>query len=774
MSILFSVWRALLMRLRTRLGWLLRAVVGVLVLGGLSSWAGAQVTGGVLGPSIGSRVSSEQVTAELLAHAPEGVAPGQTVWVGLRLQHAKDWHTYWKNPGDSGLPTELNWQLPPGIEVGEVAWPTPKKFPLGPLANYGYDGTVLLPVALTVTSQWQSSAKLDIQLQANWLVCRTECLPEEGRFQLRIPTQSATALYAAAFESAWQAQPKKVASNDSKSSVEGEFLSIFSADLPAAWQGKPLEVFPETAAIVQPGAPWQQRWDGHTWHARLPLSTDRSASPTRLPVVFAAQHGLAHGEAAAAGVRLELSVSGVWPALPQAGGVSPALQAALDEQAAQATTRTSGGSASAVSPPAPADVAGWLLAVAGALGGGLILNLMPCVFPVLAIKVLAFTQHSGQDPAQERRAHRMAGVAYTVGVVLSFVALGGVLVGLRAAGEQLGWGFQLQSPGVVAALAVLFTVIGLNLAGVFEFGSMLPSAVASVQVKHPAVDAFLTGVLATAVASPCTAPFMGASLGFAVGLPAVQALSVFAAIGVGMALPYLAASWWPAVAHALPRPGAWMNTFKQAMAFPMFATVVWLVWVLGQQTGMNGAAALLLLLVALAGLMWAGSQTGRSRRWLVGGTALGLALLLWRMGPLVLMELPVASAPTEQAHNATAGPAQGSSGPTWAPWSPERMARLQHDQQPVFVDFTAAWCVTCQFNKQSALADPELLADFAQRQVTLLRADWTRRDPAITQALAAVGRSGIPTYVLYRPGKPPLVLSEVLSVGDVRAALAQL
>lgn len=764
---LFALWREFLRCVPTRV-FQVRLILAMWGLWCLPYVALAQVPG-LLGPAISHRVSSEQVTAELLAHAPQGVSPGQTIWVGLKLQHAKDWHTYWKNPGDSGLPTELVWQVPAGITVGEVAWPTPKKFPLGSLANYGYDGTVLLPVPLTISPQWQPVSKLDIKLEANWLVCRTECLPEEGRFALSIPTQSATALHGAVFDAALAAQPKKLSTHASKASVEAPFLSVVSADLPPAWQGKSLEIFPETTAIIQPGAPWQQRWEGGTWHARLPLSEDRQASPSTLSVVLGAQEGVAHGQAAAAGVRLELAVTGTWPAVAQAAGVSPALQAALDQQAQQVQQTQQGAHSGAMAAP-PAAASSWGLALLGALVGGLILNLMPCVFPVLAIKVLAFTQHNGEDAAQARRLHRLSGLAYTLGVVLSFMALGGLLLALRGAGEQLGWGFQLQSPAVVAALAVLFTLIGLNLAGVFEFGSVLPSSVAGLQAKHPAVDAWLTGVLATAVASPCTAPFMGASLGFAVGLPAVQALAVFAAIGVGMALPYLAASWWPAVAHALPRPGAWMNTFKQLMAFPMFATVVWLVWVLGQQSGMNGAAALLLLLVNLAWLLWAWAQVaGRARLWLMAVAALCGVLLLGRIGPLVLAELPSA---TQQA----AAEAAGSHGshPQWQAWSPERVSALQAQQQVVFVDFTAAWCVTCQFNKQNALADASLLADFAQRQVHLLRADWTRRDPAITQALAAVGRNGVPTYVLYRPGQPPLVLTELLSVQEVRAALAAL
>ena len=398
-------------------------------------------------------------------------------------------------------------------------------------------------------------------------------------------------------------------------------------------------------------------------------------------------------------------------------------------------------------------------ALLGALVGGLILNLMPCVFPVLAIKVMAFARH-----ADDRRAHRQAGLAYTAGVLLSFLALGGLLLSLRAAGEQLGWGFQLQNPGVVAGLTVLFTLIGLNLAGLFEFGHMVPSSLAGLQLRHPLGDAFLTGMLAVAVASPCTAPFMGASLGLAIGLPTAQALAVFGAIGIGMALPYLAASFFPWFAHALPRPGAWMQTLRQFMAFPMLATVIWLLWVLGQQTGIDGVAALLLALLLLAWLAWALTRRGRARALLAPLLLAGLIALLWQAGPRIWMP------------QAQAAPTADSSLPAadrlWHVWTPERMASLQAAGKPVFVDFTAAWCVTCQYNKGTVLSDPGLLERFAADGVVLLRADWTRRDPAVTTALAALGRNGVPTYALYRPGSAPQLLSEVLSVAEVTQALA--
>ena len=317
----------------------------------------------------------------------------------------------------------------------------------------------------------------------------------------------------------------------------------------------------------------------------------------------------------------------------------------------------------------------------------------------------------------------------------------------------------------VAALATLFTVIGLNLAGLFEFGHVLPSRLATLQARSPSGDAFLTGVLAVAIASPCTAPFMGASLGLAMALPTGQALAVFALLGVGMALPYLAASWWPAVARALPRPGAWMVAFRQFMAFPMFATVVWLLWVLGQQSGIDGAAALLLMLVALAWLIWALGLRGKGRTVLAG---LAAAALLWMglsLGPNVTRS---------QANTAGEPVATGVQGQSWQAWSPERQATLLAQGRPVFVDYTAAWCVTCQFNKRTTLSDPSVLADMAAKNVALLRADWTRRDPLITAALAELGRSGVPVYTLIAPGQPPLVLSEVLSASELRAALTPL
>jgi len=678
---------------------------------------------------ISAVVTTDQVRAELLAHAPEGAQVGKTVWVGLQLAHQPEWHTYWKNPGDSGLATVLQWTLPPGVTAGDIGWPLPHKIPIGTLANYGFEGTVLLPVPLTIDPSFQPgplAGDLEIRLRASWLVCKKECIPQDGEFTLKIPARSSFAGHGAAFDAALQAQPRALATSPgNRLTVETEAISLRMDNLPTALRGKTLEFFPESPEVIDNAARWTQSWDGPVWTASIPLSAQRSNSPPMMPVVLAFE---------GSGHRAELQVQGTWPTL----AALPAGPLPLPP---------------VVNAPAGPSLGLWA-ALVGALIGGLILNLMPCVFPVLAIKVLGFARH-----AADRRAHRNSGFAYTAGVVLSFVALGAAMLGLRSAGESLGWGFQLQDPAVVAVLAGLFTLIGLNLAGLFEFSHVLPSSLASLQARHPAADAFLTGVLAVAVASPCTAPFMGASLGLAATLPAGQALAIFAMLGLGLALPYLLASLVPAFARALPRPGRWMDTLRRFMAFPMFATVVWLVWVLGQQSGINGAGALLAMLVALALVVWTLNLAGRTRT--IGATlsVLTFAALAWGIAPHVV----------RSGSTATSTQAAG-----WEAWKPGRVEQITASGQAVFVDFTAAWCITCQVNKQTTLTNPDLLAELSRRKVALLRADWTRRDPAITAALRELGRSGVPVYVVYQAGKAPVVLSELLSVREVRAVIERL
>jgi thiol:disulfide interchange protein len=503
-------------------------------------------------------------------------------------------------------------------------------------------------------------------------------------------------------------------------------------------QGKPLHFFPEIGSVIQTAATPKQGWSGSQFNLQVPLDPQRSASPADFALVLAPQVKGYETQA----LRVVAKLGGTWPGGVAATGVSPGLDAALKANASTTTAAPS--------------LTFWA-ALMSALVGGLILNLMPCVFPVLALKVFGVVQHSAP---RERRA---SALAYTAGVILSLLALASVLLALRAAGDAVGWGFQLQSPPVVAGLALLFTLLALNFSGLFEFGSMLPSRVASATAKNPVVDSFLGGVLAVGVASPCTAPFMGAALGFAVGLPAIQALAIFAALGLGLALPFLLIGLVPALAKWLPRPGAWMDTARKLMAFPMLATVVWLVWVLGQQTGINGAAALLLLLVCVAFVAWSFAQSGKAK-WVFAAISIATTLAIAATTGSKVLEMT----PEPGATAAKPGAAD------WQAWQPGKAEALLAQGQPVFVDFTAAWCVTCQFNKQNALADIALLADMDSKKVARLRADWTRRDPAITQALTQLGRSGVPVYVLYQPGQAPVVFGEVLSVNDVRQAVSKL
>ncbi len=678
-----------------------------------------------LAVSAASVVQTDQVRAELLAHAPEGAAPGKTVWLGLELRHIPHWHTYWKNAGDSGLPTTLNWTLPDGARAGDVDWPAPQRLPVGPLVNFGYEGTVLLPVPVTIAAPVRGDT-MHVKLEADWLVCEVQCIPQSGTFELDVRTDQPTTTHADTFAAAFAARPTQVGAT-ANATVEGNGLRFELPGLPASTHDRIATVFPEVPGVVDNPAPLRQQWDGSTWIATWPLSDQRSESPAQLPLVLAFEGGHT--------LRVVATVSG-WPGDGVADPPAKPPMRAADVAAAPL---------------------GLFAALAFALLGGLILNLMPCVFPVLSLKLLALAQHAGS--ARERWT---GALAYTAGVVLSFLALAGLLIAARAGGEQLGWGFQLQNPAIIAALAAMFTLIGLNLAGVFEVGSLLPSNIASLRARDPTLDSFLTGVLAAAVASPCTAPFMGAALGAALTWSATKSLAVFAALGLGVALPYLLASGVPAIARLLPRPGRWMETFKVALAFPMFATVIWLTWVLGHQTGIDGAAALLvaLLVLALAAWWWSRRPAHGGLRFATGTALIALAVAAFAWARPHWQPVAAEARPGAEA------------GALWQPWSPGKVAELRAAGRNVFVDFTAAWCVTCQYNKRTTLADEEVLAAFEANKVALLRADWTSRDAVIAAELARLGRSGVPVYVFYEGANAPRLLSELPSVEEVLAAVS--
>jgi thiol:disulfide interchange protein DsbD len=731
----------------------------------------------------GAGVSTEQVKAELLVHAPDGLRPGVQAWLGLKLVHKKGWHTYWLNPGDSGLPTQLQWSLPAGLKAGEIAWPVPHRLPVGPLMNHGYEGTLLLPVPVTVEQTLPEQA-LTIGLQADWLVCENVCIPEGGDFSLKLPAGVGRAAWvrdAALFEQAFARQPVSWPGARAAARVDAQGLQLDLQGLPAPWQGRKLSIFPTAAHILSPSVDPQATWGAAgAWSARMAYSPQRLDQPGELGLVVAPAEAISGGTPPA-GVALVAAVAGTWPAAD--AGVAGRAAAGIGA-AGGLSGSESAGSGSRVH--ASGTAGAWWASALLAFLGGLILNLMPCVFPVLSLKVFGFAAD-----AHDRRALAWGGLAYTLGVVLSFAALASLLLALRASGEQLGWGFQLQSPVFVAALALLFTLMGLNLLGLFEFNMMVPGSWAGAKARHPVVDHFLTGVLAVMVASPCTAPFMGASLGVAMTLPPAPALGIFVALGLGMAAPYLLLSLAPAWAARLPRPGAWMLKVKHAMALPLLATVVWLLWVLGHQAGLDASAALLGLLLVLAFAIgawsWAAAWGGTARLLARSAAALTVAAAATWALPLLQQAPPTAAASLDQA--GVPGPAYvaapgalpsgisgapGAPGSVWSPWSPQALAEALAQGRTVFVDYTAAWCVTCQVNKRSTLRRSEVVQALQDRGVVTMQADWTRRDEAITRELSRLGRSGVPVYAFYFAGQDPVILPEVLTPALMLQALESL
>ena len=704
-----------------------------------------------------SVVSTPQVRAELWVHAPQGLAPGQPVWLGLSLEHQPGWHTYWKNAGDSGLPTQLDWELPTGVKAGPTIWPLPTKLSVADLTNYGFEGKTLLGAPLTIAPSFTPPAgTLEIKLKASWLVCRQECIPQDGVFRLAVPLRSSQAGHAPEFQALLASQPQPLTGPDIKAGVTSDHLQLHIRGWPKAWIGRTIELFPVLNEVVEASAERhpkaRQSWQGDLWTASLPLSALRSSEPRQFPVLLVSQPG-----GTRQGLEVNLPVSGRWPAQaplapPETAPPSPRDSVQVDNAQFQANAPSTATGRLKIEDQGT-DLT-WWGALLGAFLGGLILNLMPCVLPVLAIKALHLAR--ADTPPRVRR---QEGWGYAAGVILSMLMLGGLVLTLKAGGQQLGWGFQLQSPLVVSGLALLFTLIALNLWGLLSIERVLPTQFNGLSSRHPGVDAFLAGVLAVAVATPCTAPFMGASIGLALSLPGWQGLGIFAALGWGLALPLLLIIHAPGLAHWLPRPGPWMLTLRQALGFPMLGTVVWLLWVLGQQVGTDAISTMLGLLVLLSCALWALQRPSRWAR----ASAISL-LLAWAL--LLSWSVSHVLTPTASPHRAQ---------PTgWQAWSAERVREAVATGQPVFVDYTAAWCITCQVNKRTTLQDAQVLAAFEQQRVLLLQADWTRQDPAISSSLAEFGRSGVPVYVLHRPHQPPLVLPELLSPNTVLDALRTL
>jgi thiol:disulfide interchange protein DsbD len=684
-------------------------------------------------PAFAQFGSTEPMVDAALVSDRASVQPGETFHLALHQQITPGWHTYWRNPGDSGEPTRLELSLPDGWRTGEMIWPAPHSYDLGPLTNYGYSAEVTLPVPVTIP-QNMASGPLTITAFATWLVCEDICIPEEADLSLTLDVGESVVDRAGQrlINQALELAP--VPAPDMRAGLDGDSTGLVLTLSDPRFEGATLSdvtFYPHDSGVIDHAADQIIAHDGADLRVDVAsgyLSRNGVDQPRSGVLVYTARRGDDWTEEAVEftarnGLRMN-EIAAVAPSAGEAAGTDATLA------------------------PTPQSI-GFLQAAGLALIGGLILNLMPCVFPVLSMKALTLVEKRGA----ERSEARALGLVFAAGVIGTFLVLGGLLLILRVAGLPALWGMQLQAPLVVAGLATLMFLIGLNFLGVFEIGTSLQSLGSSVKDSGRR-GAFLTGVLAVFVAAPCLAPFMTGALAFALTQPAFASLTIFVFLGVGLAFPFVLVSFVPGLLNLLPRPGAWMTRFREILAFPMFATAIWLVWVLSAQLGSNGVLWLMLALLAASFTVWALRLSGPMGRITV---IAGVALTLGALSVTARMDPVSPSAPGESE---------------WAQWSDSAVLEAQAAGRPVFVDFTAAWCVTCQVNKLGALSDGQVKAAFADHDVALFRADFTNQDPEIAAALARHGAAGVPLYLVY-PAEDgaPEVLPPLLTSGIVIQAV---
>ena len=682
----------------------------------------------VAGGAHAAMTNAGHVQLELVP-AAASIAPGQTLYVALHEKIRPGWHTYWRNPGDAGEPPKLGWTLPPGWKAGEIVWPAPKRLPVGPLMDYGYEDEVWLPIPVTAPKSAPAGKPATLKAAVSILVCKDVCVPEDATLQLDLPVSAQSVVASnAQIAAAIAAAPKGPALQGVLASKGGMLKLAVASPALHGPTVREAYLYPySSAAIDQPKPQTVERGPGGL---TLTLQPAKNAPPAKTIDGLLVVDGHPFEVHAGPGT-LPAAAAGLGPIGPTKVGFG-------------------GGD-------------GWTalaFAAGAAFLGGVVLNLMPCVFPILSMKALGLASHAG-----EARRSRLHGLAFLAGVLVTFVGLAAALIAAKAAGGAVGWGFQLQSPGVVAALALVMLLIGLNLSGLYEAGLSLQNA-ASQAGGSGLAGSVLTGALAVVVAAPCTAPFMAGAIAYALTQPEAEALIVFAALGLGFAAPFTLIAMAPGLLGRLPRPGAWMEALKKAFAFPMYGAAAWLLYVLTLQAGTTAMAALLAAAVVLALAAW---LYGAGQRAQIAGrrpfVVYGLSFLAAAAGiAFAVGGVEAGAAP------ATTGATSGSLAEQ--PWSAERLASLQAEGRPVFVDFTAAWCITCQVNERTSLTTPEVLKAFARTNAVYLKADWTRRDAAIAQTLAEHGRAGVPLYLVYgKAGGEPQTLPQILTSGTVVAAL---
>ncbi len=719
--------------LKRTVGWMVPLVLMLMTLGLRSLPASTQS----LAPVPNQRVQT-QLVSEFSA-----IQPGEPFWVGLDMQIQEGWHTYWQNPGDSGAPTRIAWSLPPGFEAGEIHWPYPERFPVGPLVNFGYKDRVLLLTQITPPEEI-SDPEVSLQAEAHWLVCEEACIPESASLQLDLPVFYGNVLPDPEWRSQFEATRQKlpIASPWPFNTAVSDSQIVLQLNTPDL-SGNLIEeihFFPAQDGLITNAAPqpWTLSEEG------IEIQLERGYLP--------------NGEEVSGVIVIEEQ--------QEEDRLVQAFQIGPDAEMMVATTPVAPATVTQAAPPAVSSGLPLAQILLLAFLGGLTLNLMPCVFPILSLKALSIARKAQVSPVQVR----LQSLVFTAGILTSVAALGVALIGLKALGQQVGWGFQLQSPVFVLCLAYLLFAVGLSLSGMFTIGASWMGIGQSLTDQRGYRGEFFTGVLATVVATPCTAPFMATAVGAALTQPPLILLGILQMLGLGLAFPYILLTLIPAVYQRLPKPGMWMETLQQLLAFPVYATVAWLVWVLVLQTGTQGLAVASSGLILLTFSIWLLQKIqGAPLRWQrLGQTAAVLVLL----STVFLMQgLPEGtSSPLTPA--SSSNPQIQQSQLAWADFSPDQISQLQRTGTPVFVNYSAAWCITCLVNDRVVFSQPAIAEAFHHHEVALFKADWTNYDAQITASLQTFGRSGVPLYILYPGGtRDPVILPQLLTPGIVLDSL---
>lgn len=697
-----------------------------------------------------SQVDGPHLNVQLIADQ-DSISPGSAFTLGIQFTPEPGWHIYWKNPGDSGLAPRFAWTKDREVQIQEALWPYPERITSGPLVNYGYEKVLIpFPAHLATTSSHDS---VTVSVAVQWLVCKDECLPGEATLSLSLPIKKTSGIpsryaknFARAFETVPSPLPRvSIAVEEQENEIIIALIPLESRYLPTS-----ATFFPEDPRVIANSAAQISNRDGDTFRISLRRDALRREPIGRIRGVLVSPSGWSEKGYPRA-IYIDTNPSDTTLASTQVSSPLPSV----------ATERGLG------------------LLLLFAFVGGVLLNLMPCVFPILSIKILGFLQQSGES----KRVTKMHGIAFSAGVLVSFWILAGLLLGLRAGGEQLGWGFQLQSPIFVVVMIFVFLFLGLLFLSDVVIGQAIQTLAGSSKLPTSYIGSFLNGVLATAVATPCTGPFMSTALAATLILPAFESLLIFTSLGLGMSAPYLLLSFQPRLLHMLPRPGAWMETFKQAMAFPLFASVIWLTRVFARQMGME-PPGLTVLVDVLWGMLAAGfgfwlltrSTSARSKMYRTGWVAASFVCCIFGMVIAIPTDHEIAEsraracAPTDAVV-----PFTDSFGLLWESFSDERLKKVLAQGRPVYIDFTAEWCITCQVNERVVFSSPDVRELLAQKNVTLMRADWTSKNPAITQALRQYGRNGVPFNVIIAgPTSDAVILPNILTPGIVIEALKKL